>query len=182
MRPAFFALASIVAATALAGTASAYVIVAGGGFAATCYESARDQRATARALDQCTIALSDLLSSRDRAGTYVNRGIIYMRRGSVGLALSDFDAAIRLQPDLAEGYINRGAALLVRNDLEGAIAAIDQGLQHDPEQPALAYYNRGIANEDLGRLREAYRDYRRASELAPDWDAPRAELARFRVG
>ena len=33
----------------------------------------------------------------------------------------------------------------------------------------------------LGDVNAAYRDYRRAAELAPDWAEARAELARFRV-
>ena len=38
-----------------------------------------------------------------------------------------------------------------------------------------------MANEALGNVREAYQDYRAASELAPGWAAPRADLQRFRV-
>ena len=30
-------------------------------------------------------------------------------------------------------------------------------------------------------VREAYQDYQMASQLAPDWAAPRADLRRFRV-
>lgn len=181
MRYASFALAAL-AAAAFAGSASAYVLVAAGRLATACYENARDSRVSPNALEQCNEALTEGLNPRDRAATYVNRGVVHMNRGNSGRALADFNAAIEIEPDLAEGYINRGAALLVRNDLRGAIASIDQGLQFTPENPARAYYNRAVAHEDLGELRAAYEDYRRAAELAPEWDAPRVELARFRVG
>jgi tetratricopeptide (TPR) repeat protein len=181
MRHASLALATFLAAASLAGAASAYVHVYGGTQATACYENARAELSTPRALDQCTGALTEALDMRDRAGTHVNRGIIQMNRHAYGLALSDFDYAIQLQPDLAEGHINRGAALLAQHNYEGAITAINRGLELTPEEPARAYYNRGIANEELGNVRAAYNDYRRASELAPNWDMPRTELTRFRV-
>lgn len=182
MRHASLALATLLAATSLSGAASAYVFVAGGSFAATCYQNARNHLDSPRALDQCDEALTEGLSRRDRAGTHVNRGIVLMNRGAFGRALFDFDRAIALQPDLAEGYINRGAALLSQNDYAAAIDAINRGLELGPAEPALAYYNRAVAHEELGEVREAYRDYRRAAELAPDWEIPRTELTRFRVG
>lgn len=181
MRHASLALATLLAATSLTGAASAYVIVAGGSFAGSCYENARDNLSTARALDQCNEALTEALNRRDRAGTHVNRGIVHMNRRAFGMALADFDTAIAMEPTLAEGHINRGAALLMQNDYAGAIAAIDRGLGLTPEEPALAYYNRAIAHEELGEVREAYHDYRRAAELAPEWEMPRTELTRFRV-
>lgn len=38
-----------------------------------------------------------------------------------------------------------------------------------------------MAYELLGDVRAAYYDYRRASELDPEWRAPREDLQRFRV-
>jgi tetratricopeptide (TPR) repeat protein len=180
MRYASIALATL-AIGAFASSASAYVIVAAGRLSTACYQNARDGLSTNQAQDQCDGALEEALSPRDRAATYVNRGIVQMNAGGIDRALADFDRAIALQPDLAEGHINRGAALLVRNDLREAIQSIDRGLALSPEQPARAYYNRAVAHEDLGEIRAAYQDYRRAAELAPDWEAPRTELARFRV-
>jgi tetratricopeptide (TPR) repeat protein len=179
MRFASIALATL--AAAFAGTASAFVQVVGGRSSTACYENARDLRATPDAIAQCDEAMTEALTPHDRAGTHVNRGILYMNRGAIDRAMMDFDAAIALEPNLAEGHINRGAALLVRNDLRGAIESLDRGLALSPDEPARAYYNRGIAHEDLGEVRAAYQDYRRAQELAPEWDAPRTELTRFRV-
>lgn len=180
MRLAPFALA--LALISMTGAANAYVIIAGGSLATACSENAKNNADTAAALDQCTNGLTEALDRRSLAGTYVNRGIVYMNRRDFDRALADFDTAIRLEPALAEGHINRGAALLSRNDYAAAITAIDHGLELTPEQPARAYYNRGVAHEELGQIADAYRDYRRASELAPDWAPPRTELARFRVG
>jgi tetratricopeptide (TPR) repeat protein len=182
MRCASFALATLLAAAPLSGTASAYVTVFDSSSANACYQHARDDLSSPEALDDCNSALSEALNSRNRAGTHVNRGIIFMNRDAYDRALADFDRAIALEPTLAEGHINRGAALLAQHDYAGAIAAIDRGLALDPEDPSRAYYNRAVAHEELGRLRAAYEDYRRAAELAPNWDVPRTELTRFRVG
>jgi tetratricopeptide (TPR) repeat protein len=181
MRHASFALA-LAGAVAIAGSAQAYVLVAGGTFATACSQSARFDADTMAALDQCTEALREPLNRHDRAGTLVNRGIVFFNRGAYTQALEDFDAAIAHDATLAEGHINRGAALIRQHDYAGAVAAISRGLELTPEAPARAYYNRGVANEELGDIRAAYHDYRRAAELAPGWDAPRTELTRFRVG
>lgn len=181
MRTTSLALATLLSAAALAGSANAYVLVAAGRLATACYENARDQRADMWALDQCNNAMDEGMSQRDRAGTYVNRGIVLMHRGDYERAMADFDTAIRLQPTLAEGHINRGGALLAQSDYAAALEAINRGLALNPEEPARAYYNRGVAHEELGQIREAYEDYSRAAELAPDWDPPRTELTRFQV-
>jgi len=182
MRHASLALATLLVTMPMAGAASAYVVVAAGSLAHACYQNARAELDSAQAIEQCTAALAEGLNAHNRAGTLINRGIIYMNRRAYDRALADFDAAIALQPELAEGHINRGAALLAQDNYAGAIAAIDRGLDLSPEEPARAYYNRGVAHEELGHVREAYRDYRQASDLAPTWGPPQTELARFRVG
>jgi tetratricopeptide (TPR) repeat protein len=182
MRHASFAVATLLAVAPFTAPASAFVTVVGNSYATNCFEHARAERSSSQALDECTQALEESLNRHNRAGTLVNRGIIYMNRRAYDLALADFDDAIALEPDLAEGHINRGGALIARDDYAGALAALERGLALNPADPSRAYYNRGIAHEELGQVREAYRDYRRAAELAPRWEPPRTELARFRVG
>jgi tetratricopeptide (TPR) repeat protein len=181
MRHASFAFAALLAATSLTTPASAYVAVVGG-LAGLCYEHARNGERSPEAIDNCTGALISGLSVRDRAATLINRGIIHMNRGGHDRALADFDHAIELQPNLAEGHVNRGAALLAQDNYSAAITAINRGLELNPMEPARAYYNRGVAHEELGQLRAAYNDYRRAADMAPTWAPPRTELTRFRVG
>ena len=45
----------------------------------------------------------------------------------------------------------------------------------------LAYYDRGLANDHLGNVRNAYLDYRKSSELNPAFAPPKEQLPRFRV-
>lgn len=176
-------LASVaLAAACLAAPAQAHTYVSAGGNAEACYDAALNNANTADAVAICSTALSmDDLSARDRAATLTNRGILQLRLGAFESAMGDFDRAIDTDPTLAEGYINRGAALLRREDYRGAIEAISAGLERTPEDPAQAYYNRGVAHEETGNVRAAYNDYRRAAELSPSWNAPRLELTRFQV-
>jgi tetratricopeptide (TPR) repeat protein len=164
------------------GAANAAISVLGGRLATTCYERVADGALNARALDVCNTALEEEpLTARDRAATLVNRGIIYLRRGYHDHAMADFDAAIRIRPALAEGYINRGAAFLQQENYRAAIDAFSEGINRTPEDPARAYYARAIAYEEVGDISAAYADYNRAAELSPDWSAPRSELTRFQV-
>ena len=57
----------------------------------------------------------------------------------------------------------------------------EYAFERNTTRPALAHYGRAIANETMGNLNAAYRDYTAASRIAPEWREPRQELARFRV-
>jgi len=171
-----------VLALLIAERADAAVVTVGQGFARDCYEAAALERSDLSALQLCNSAIEeDFLTSYNRSATLINRGIIFLYRGQYDEALADFDAAIEADPNLAEGYTHRGVALLAHNDYRGAIEALDRGLALEPEEPAKAYYNRAIAHEELGEIPDAYHDYRRAAELAPNWRPAQRELARFRV-
>ena len=174
-------LGAALAAIILASPASAATMVVGIGPAASCYQSALHERSDRGSLEFCTDALDMNLSDADRAATYVNRGIIRNKRAEYAQAIGDFDYAIRLRPDLAEAYTSRGVALLGQSQYPAAIEQLTHALTLNPSEPAKAYYNRAIAYEEMGDFRAAYDDYRAAAQAAPTWDAPRVELARFRV-
>jgi len=172
---------------ALAGSAApaaAAVSVIGNSSARMCYEAAESKGAdTLAALDRCNEALSDEgLSSYDQTATFVNRGILKLRLDRVDDAVLDFDSAIARDPDQAEAYINKGIAMLRRdNGWSDALALFDTGISKRTSRPAVAYYGRGVANEMGGHIKQAYLDYRQASLLEPKWREPKTELTRFTV-
>lgn len=177
-----FASAALVLSLGFAAPASAAAFVLGGGLADACSRYAIDGRSDEYALSTCTYALeTENLVKRDRAATLVNRGVIELRRKAWDAANRDFDTAIRLQPAMGEAFVNRGAALIAQRRWQDGMADIDRGLALGPDEPEKAYFNRALAWEALDNLEAAWRDYSKALELKPDWEAPRKELARFTV-
>ena len=176
-------LVTMAALAACAAPASAGVMVVGSTDARLCFEAA-DSPLTPdfRDVRRCDEALAhDSLSQYEIVATRVNRGILRLRRGMVDEAITDFDEAMRLDPEQPEAYLNKGAALLRRQNASEALQLFTVALDRRTSRPAIAHYGRAIANEQLGNVRAAYNDYRAASELAPDWADPRTELLRFRV-
>ncbi|HUO12950.1 MAG TPA: hypothetical protein VMU37_09365 [Caulobacteraceae bacterium] len=165
-----------------AGAAGAAVTVFGDDSANLCSKAAFHERADNDALRICTTALSDgLLDPRDQAGTYVNRGVIYMSRGDYANARLDFGHAIAVDPALGEGWINRGAVSIIDRRYQDGVTDITKGLALGTEEPAKAYYNRAVAYEGLDDEKSAYLDYQQALVLKPGWELPKQELLRFTV-
>ena len=176
-------LAAALAAGVVPVAASASISVIGGGLGRECYLAAELARGGAARAEVCDRALEDeALSSTDRAATYVNRGIVRMQGKDLTAAISDFDQAIKTRPDTAEAYVNKGIALIHLGGRDrDAVDLLTQGLARNPSRPEVAYYVRGIANEQLGLSREAFDDYSRAASLKPGWTEPAAQLQRFSV-
>jgi tetratricopeptide (TPR) repeat protein len=172
--------AAVLAMLSPLGGAAASTLVIGGGMAKDCSEAVIRGRDDDDTMRLCTAALEvETLSFGDRARTLVNRGVIQLRRQAYVEARADFDAAGRIDPKLGEVYVNRGAALVAEDRFAEGLREIDQGLALGVERPERAYYNRALANENLGDVKAAYYDFQRAAELDPKWTAPKEELARF---
>ena len=167
----------------LAGTAAqASVTVLGGGMARDCSRAAFNGESATRYEMLCTQALeSEVLSLKDRAGTYVNRGVFKLRRAEYAKASGDFTRAVGLNPGLGEAYVNRGAAAVGDRRYADGLADLNRAIELGVGEPEKAYYNRALAYEGLDDLKAAYFDYQKAAELRPAWEAPKRELARFSV-
>lgn len=181
MRVTFLLAAACAAATSWA--AGAAVTVIGNSMARSCFEVA-EGKAVPRSGDfeLCNRALTEeTLSPYDTVATYVNRGILFARRGDTTSALADFDRASARDPSEPEAYFNKGALLLRTGAAARALPMFDAAIERRTRFLAGAYYGRAVAQEEMGNLKAAYRDYRRASEADPKWADPKAELARFKV-
>lgn len=166
-----------------AAPAAASVMVLGSSDARMCFEAA-DSPVLPQVEDlrRCDAALTaGDLSNYDMVATHVNRGILRLRRGRIDEAVADFDRAVALDPNQPEAYLNKGAARIRQENPSEAAQLFTVALAHNTHRPAIAHYGRAVAYEALGNIREAYADYRAASELAPNWAQPRADLQRFRV-
>jgi tetratricopeptide (TPR) repeat protein len=181
-----FAIRYLLVATASAFLASGSsaksqaISTIGGSVAQACYEAARDDRTDQLALAECDQALDAPLSSSDLVATHVNRGIIHASRRDYGEALADYERAIALDPDEAEAFLNKGLLLLhLPNREREAVHVMSLAIAKKTKMPALAYFARGVANEQLGQVTSAYNDYQQAAALNPRWELPKRELRRF---
>lgn len=175
-------LAGVCIALATASSVGAAVTVLGGGQAATCFEAAKGGRSDDSAIASCDLALdTEVLDPSDRGGTYINRGVMKLRRGLFEAAHVDFDAGIALIPKVGEGWINRGAMFVGEHRYRDGLGDLDKGLALGVKEPEKAYFNRALAYEGLDDEKAAYLDFQQAATLKPDWPAPRVELKRFTV-
>lgn len=175
-------LATAMLLTLCGAPAAASVITVGGTFATSCYRAAEHRRMDLASWRACDTALAvEPLNDADRAGTYVNRGILHMLAGRNGRAREDFAAAERLDPRQPEIYLNQAIIAYQGGEVRRARDLASRAIELKTRKPELAFFIRGIANEDLGAVKAAFADLSRAAELAPAWSEPRRELARYRV-
>jgi len=80
-----------------------------------------------------------------------------------------YTEAIRLKPDYADAFSNRGVVRYDRGDLEGAIEDLNQAIRLKPEYGA--FFNRGEARCRQGDIEGAVKDYTEAIRLRPDYAA-----------
>ena len=166
--------------------AHAAISVIGGGMAHSCFVAA-DSAPTLAGEATCTTALDDIsMSLRDRAATYVNRGVVRTGIRRFEAALSDYNQAIaiggHLSPvDLGVTYVDRASVLNATGRYAQAIEDANKGLSFGTPRPEIAYYNRALAEDYLGNFKAAYHDYRQALTVAPNFVPAAEQLKRFRV-
>ncbi|MDE0324209.1 MAG: tetratricopeptide repeat protein [Candidatus Poribacteria bacterium] len=96
---------------------------------------------------------------------FFSMGNILSEGGWVREAISAYDMALRLKPDYAETYYNRGTAKTLIGEYETAIADFDEAIRLNPEFVE-AHYNRSQTKVSLSQIEEARYDLEIALKLA----------------
>ena len=77
---------------------------------------------------------------------------------------SDLDNVIRLAPDFAYAYYNRGNVSSLLKDYRAALVDYDKVIELNPDF-AEAYFNRGLTHIFLGNNKQGISDLSKAGEL-----------------
>ena len=79
-------------------------------------------------------------------------------------AIEDYDVAIRLNPDLAVAFSNRGNVHRKESRFDRAIKDYDKAIQFKPDDGQV-FADRGLAYEKKGERDQAMRDFIKAYDL-----------------
>ena len=131
-------------------------------------------------LQACSVALSDPAMTH-RAALMLDRGVIEVRLGDTTAALKDYSGAIALDGTLGDAYISRAGLLVEMKRYDEARADIAQGIALGAGNLHVAYYSRAVIEEEGGDVKSAYRDYKQALAIRPDFAPAIRELSRFKV-
>ncbi|MBS9396055.1 MAG: serine protease [Dolichospermum sp. LBC05a] len=104
------------------------------------------------------------VATAPKADDFLIQGVDKQNKGDNQGAILAFNEAIRLNPNYALAYKNRGANRYALGDNEGAIADLNQALSINPNY-ALAYNNRGAVFHELGDKQGAISDFQEAAKL-----------------
>ena len=83
-------------------------------------------------------------------------------------AIADFTEAIRLDPNYANAYNNRGLAYDDKGDFARAIEDYTQAIRFEPRH-VNAHTNRGADYAETGQFDKAIADYNEAIKIDPDY-------------
>ena len=148
--------------------------------AAQCSAAANDRADLKLGLGWCDTALGDPLSNH-RAALLMDRGVVKVRLNDNAGALADYNAAIALDANLGDAYVSRAGVLIAMKRLDEARSDIAQGMALGASNMHAAFFGRAVIEEENGDVRSAYRDYKQALAIKPDYWAAQRELARFKV-
>jgi tetratricopeptide (TPR) repeat protein len=82
-------------------------------------------------------------------------------------AISWYDKAIKIDPNLSQAWNNKGTAFGILEKYQEATECFEKALEIDPND-AKAWNNKGIVLDKLGKYQEAIEHYDKATEFEPN--------------
>jgi tetratricopeptide (TPR) repeat protein len=100
--------------------------------------------------------------------SYAERGLLRLNSGNTKGALSDYNEAIKLEPDNYEYFLNRGLIKERMKDYTGALADYQKVITQKPEYEK-GWLSHGNIMVKLTKFKEAIEDYSAAITYYPDY-------------
>lgn len=82
----------------------------------------------------------------------------------VALAMADYDAALKLNPELFFAWFNKGCIYYAQGDYTSAMQCFSESIRLNPAQ-GQSYFNRGLCYLRAGNRLQAFADLSKAGEL-----------------
>ena len=115
--------------------------------------------------DEAIELLSQVITHDPRdLGALIHRGLFFKKKNNYIEALSDYDAVIKYETEIAQVYHNRANLRVMIKDLKGALEDFDEALSLD-ENLSKTYFNRGVLKFLMGYPAEGCLDIQESREL-----------------
>jgi tetratricopeptide (TPR) repeat protein len=97
---------------------------------------------------------------------YANRALIYSRMKQPKKALADYNQALGIDPKYSIALVGRGTIYRLHNNHQAAVADFSKAIEVQPG--AVAFFNRGLSRQALGRHGQALDDFENTLGFRPD--------------
>jgi tetratricopeptide (TPR) repeat protein len=121
-------------------------------------------------LDQAVDYFSAALDIAPSAAYHASRAEVYRLMGRYDEAAADIEAALALDPGLAEAWRQQALLSRAQGDWDQALAGINRVIELKPHDGAAYVLRAQIHAEGFGKLLQALVDYRRAIAQDPVYD------------
>lgn len=106
-------------------------------------------------------------AKQDTPVDIVALGIAFLKNGQFDGAISEFNKAIKINPENVDAYYYRGCAYFSKEKFKKALSDYNKAIEIDPGY-VNAYINRGYYYHTISQYPRAIQNYKKALELNPD--------------
>ena len=112
----------------------------------------------------------------DPYSALIVEGLKLLVDGKYPEAMQQFNAAIKMDPSISEGYLQRGRAYLKQLMFAEAVTEFNLAINYNPNDPR-SYNGRAVAYASQGSYNQAIIDFNKAIEVDPDYVDAYANLS-----